>query len=108
MATSSAWAASVRYPQTPLVLEPVRDELRDGDEREAVLLRERLELRALGGRAVVVEDLADHTGGIHAGEPREIDRGLGVPDALEHATVARAQRMHVSAVAQIARHGGRI
>ena len=43
--------------------------------------------------------------GKQAGEPREIDRGFGVADALEHAAVAGAQREHVAAVAQIAGTG---
>jgi len=65
-----------------LVLQPVRDELRHGDEGEPMLLRECLELRTLRGAAVIVEDLADDTGGIHASKPREVDGGLRVADAL--------------------------
>ena len=93
----------------PLVLQPVRDELRDGDEGEPVLARELLELRTLRRRAVLVEDLADRRPpGYSAGEPREIDRRFRVADALQHAAVARAQREHVAAVTQIAGDRGRI
>ena len=42
------------------------------------------------------------------GQPREIDRGLGMSDALQDAAVARAQRKDVAAVAEIARHRRRI
>ena len=91
-----------------LVLEPVRDELRDRDERDAVLLRELLELRTARRRSVLVEDLANHSRRQASGQPREIDRGFGVSDALEHAAVARAQRKHVAAVAEIARNRRRI
>ena len=85
----------------PLVLEPVRDELRDRDEREPVLRRELLELRRAAGRAVIIQDLADHAGGLEAGEPREVDGRLGVADALQDAAVTRAQRMHVARLAEI-------
>ena len=71
-------------------------------------LGECLELRTPRGAAVVVEDLADHAGGIHAGKPREIDGRLRVADALEHAAVASAQRMNVSTATQVRRHRGRI
>ena len=87
-----------------LRLQPVRDELRDGDERQAVLEREPLELRR---RFIVVpssfEDLADHAGRIQAREPREIDGRFGVPDALEHAAVASAKRVDVPGASEVAR-----
>ena len=90
-------------------MQPVRDELRDGDEREPVLAARTP--RAAGACAVVPSSLRISQitpAGYSAGEPREIDRGLGVADALQHAAVARAQREDVAAVAQIARHRGRI
>ena len=61
-----------------------------------VLGGELLELRPARRRAVLVQDLADHAGRREPGEPREVDGGLGMPDALEHAAVARAQRKHVA------------
>jgi len=69
---------------------------------------EPLQIRAAGRRAVVVEDLADHAGRIEAGEAREVHRGLGVPDALQHATLAGAQRVHVAGPNEVAAHGGRV
>ena len=76
----------------------MRDELRDGDEREAVLWANRSSSGAARARAVFVEDLADHAGRRQAGEAREVDRRFGVADALQHAAVARAQREDVPAV----------
>ena len=88
----------------PLVLEPVRDELRDGDERQSVLFAQTSRARA--GCAVVPSSFKiSHStpAGRKPGEPREIDRGFRVADALEHAAVAGAQREDVTAVAQVAR-----
>ena len=53
-----------------LLLQPVGDELRHGDEGDVVLLRECLELLTAGRRAIVVEDLADDARRLQAGEAR--------------------------------------
>src|SRR5687767_7414499 len=74
-----------------LVLKTVPDELRDGDHRQSVLLREDLELWALRRGAVVGEDLADDARRVQAGESREVDGRLGVTDPLQHAAFASAQ-----------------
>lgn len=75
-----------------LVLQPVGDQLRHRDERQVVPFGEGLELGALGGGAVVGEDLADDAGGLQAREAHQVDGGLGVAHPLEHATLAGAQR----------------
>src|SRR5204863_403643 len=72
-----------------LGLEPVGDQLGNGDECDAMLPGEALELRTPSGRAILVEDLADHAGGGESGESREIDRGFGVTDTLQHTALAR-------------------
>ena len=41
--------------------------------------------------AVLVHDLADHPRGVEAGEPGDVDGGLGVAGADQHAAVAGAQ-----------------
>ena len=41
-----------------------------------------------GHRPVLVHDLADDAGRVQPGEPREVDRRLGLADALEHAAAA--------------------
>ena len=72
----------------PLGLQPVRDQLRDGDEREPVPAREPLELGPLRHRAILIHDLADHARRPVSGESRQIDRCLGVPDPAEYAAVS--------------------
>ena len=92
----------------PLVSQPVRDELRDGDERECVLLRKRLEVGTLRGGAVGGEDLADDAGRLQAGETHEIDGRFGVADALQHAAFTGAQRVHVPRTPEIRRQRIRV
>ncbi len=91
-----------------LGLEPVGHELGDRDEREVVLLRDRLQLRTPRHRAVGVEDLADDAGGHEPGEPRQVHAGLGLPYPLQHAARASAQREDVARPPEIGRHGGGI
>ena len=87
----------------PLVLEPVRHQLRHRDEGEPVLLRDDLELGAARHRAVGVQDLADHPRGNEPREPREIHARLGLPHALEHAAGPGAEREDVAGAAEIGR-----
>ena len=68
---------------------------------------EPLEVREARGRAVLAEHLADHRDRREPGEPREVDRGLGVAAPLEHATRAGAQREHVAGPVEVGRAGGR-
>ena len=51
-------------------------------------------------RAVLLGDLADHAGRGQAGDPRQIDRRLGVAGPDEHAALARPQREHVARLAR--------
>ena len=92
-----------------LVLPPVADEVRDGDEREVVLLGEGLEVGQPGHlRLVLGHDLAEHA---RRRQPRgagQVDRRLGVPGSLEHATGAVAQREDVSGPVQVVRARGRV
>src|SRR5437868_1452247 len=85
----------------PLRLQAVGDDLSDGDESEAVLLRELFQLRPARARAVLVQDFANHSGRLQSGESCQIDRRLGVPDALENPAVARAQRRNVARPAEV-------
>src|SRR5688572_15034440 len=95
--------ARLRDPvHEPLGVQPVCDQLRHGDEREPVLGRVSREVVALHRRAVVVQDLTDHAGGVQPGEPGEIDRGLGMANALQHAPIAPPQRVHVPGAPEIA------
>ena len=85
----------------------VLDQVGDGAQLEAVLGAELHEIGHARHRPVGLHDLADHARRAHAGEPREIDRGLGLAGALEHAAGARAQREDVTGLDDVARAGGR-
>ena len=58
--------------------------------------------------AVLVHDFADDAGGRQPGDAGEIDRGLGVAGAHEHAARPRAQRKHVPGAREISRLRRRI
>ena len=64
-------------------LEPV--ELREGDE-----------VGQPRHRAVFVHDLADHAGRVEPGQARDVDRGLGMAGAHQHAALAGDQREDVA------------
>ena len=68
-----------------VVAAAVGDQVGDRDHLQPVPGAVALEVRHARHRAVVVHDLADHAGGREAGEPREVDRRLGLAGALEHA-----------------------
>ncbi len=86
-----------------LVAAAVLDEVGDGDHLQAVPLAVRDQVRDTGHRPVVVHDLADDAARIQAGEPCEVDGGLGLADALEHAAGLRAQREHVARLHEVVR-----
>src|SRR5262249_30512073 len=90
----------------PLVLQAVGDELGDGDERETMVPGEALQVGAPRHGAVGVQDLTDDAGRIEVREPGEIDAGLRLAHALQHAAGAGPQREDVTGPAQIAGHGG--
>ncbi len=86
----------------PLVAEPVRHELGDGDEAQPVGAGELLELRPPGHGAVRVEDLADDADRRQARQPREVHGRLRLADAAEHTARHGTQRMHVARATQVA------
>ncbi len=59
------------------------------------------EIGDAGHRPVLVHDLADHAGGDKAGEAGEVDRGLRLSGAVEHAAVARPQREDVAGLDEV-------
>ncbi len=82
---------------------PVLDQVGDGDDLQAVPLAELDEVGHPGHRAVLVHDLADDARG---GEPREaceVDGGLGLAGALEHAARACPQREDVARLDEVVR-----
>ena len=81
----------------------VLDQVGDRDELDPVLPAERDQIGDACHRSVVLHHLADHPGGDQTREPREIDGGLGVADALEHAAAARPQREDVAGLDEVTR-----
>ena len=71
--------AGLGHPPDQLLAVPAEaDQVGDRDQLQAVLGGERLELGQARHRAVVVHHLGEHARGREAGEPGEVDRGLGV------------------------------
>ena len=89
-----------------LVGYAVGDEVLDGHNLEAELLGHFLQLRHAGHGAVVVDDFDEGSGGIQAGEAGQVDGGLGVAGAHQHAAVAGAQGVDVAGTAQLRGFGG--
>jgi hypothetical protein len=84
-------------PAHELVLVPaVPDQIGDRDQMQPVLGGELGELGEAGhARLVLTDHLAQHADRRHPGGPGQVDRGLGVTGALEHATGSVAQREDV-------------
>ena len=57
---------------------------------------------------LLVDDLAEHAGGIQAREPGEVDRGFGVAGALQHTALARFEGEDVTGAGQVVRSRGGI
>ena len=75
---------------------PVRHEVVDGDHDKVVLFGEQFEFLTLSHRAIVVDDLTEHTSGAHIGKSREVNGCLGMTLALEDAPLVIAQWENVA------------
>ena len=80
---------------------PVGDEIGDGDALEAVGLGEARHVGAAHHRAVVVHELGEHADRRQPGEPAQVDAGLGMARAHQHAAFPRHQRKHVAGADEI-------
>ena len=88
-----------------LVPAAVADEVVDRDHRQAVLVRELPQLGRTLHRAVVVDDLDQHTRGGQPGQLGQVDGRLGVAAAHEHPALPVAQWEDVSGARQVPRLG---
>ena len=70
-----------------VLLQAVGDEVADRADLEAVSAGEVHQIVEPRHRAVLAHDLADHAGGVEAGEPGDVDRRLGMAGADQHAAV---------------------
>jgi hypothetical protein len=94
-----------------LVDQAELDQPRDGANAQAVLAREGQQALSGSQRAVVVQHIGQHRGGLEAREAREVTAALGVAGALEHPAWLGAQWKHMPGLYQVARlraarHGG--
>jgi hypothetical protein len=92
----------------PLVLPSVRDQVADSGHDEAMLLSELEQRRKPRHLAVGCRDLADHRDRAEAREHREIDRGLCVPGAPEHAAGLVGEWEDVPRLREVGRPGSRV
>ena len=84
-----------------LLAPPVGDQVGDRDHLQAVALAVGNQVRNARHRAVVVHDLADDAGRSQAGEAGEVDRGLGLPGALQHPAVFGLEREDMAGLNQV-------
>ncbi len=91
-----------------LVPAPVLDQVGDRDHLQPVGGAVADQVRHAGHRAVVLHDLADDSRRDQAREPREVDGGLGLARALEHAAAASPKREDVTRLDEVARAGRRV
>jgi len=84
------------------------NELLDRDDLQAMPGGEREQAFAVGPVAGIIEDLADHPGRRPAGEPREVDRRLGVARAAEHAALLGHEGKEVSRADEVGRRARRV
>ncbi len=90
-------------PHDPFARAAPGDERGDRQDAQAVLVRERDQVRQAGHLAVVAHDLADDGDGLEAGKPRQVDGGLGVAGAAQDAAGDGLQREHVAGADEVAR-----
>ena len=89
----------------PLVAPAVGDERVDGDDLDAVLGGEHVEVGTPRHAPVGAHDLADDPGGEAAGELAEVDDRLGLAGALEHTAHRGSKRKGVARLGEVARLG---
>ena len=97
-----------RLAHQVVVAAAVGDQVRDRADLQPVPLGEGDEVGQPRHAAVVVHHLADHARGVEAGEPRDVDRRLGMAGAHQHAAVAGAQREDVARRRDVLRAGARV
>jgi hypothetical protein len=86
----------------------VCDELSDRDECESVLLSEVLELRPARSCAIIVQNLANDSRGVHTCKPSQIHGGFSMTYALQHSALSRPEGKDVAGSPEIRRDSGRI
>ena len=91
-----------------LPLAAVADEPFDGDDLQAVLLGQLVEILARGAIALGIEDLAEDAGGPQAGHADQVDGGLRMSCPPQHPSLLGNQGKEVAGPEKIAGLIGRI
>jgi hypothetical protein len=87
----------------PLGPPPIGDQVGDRDHAQPVALAVGHQVGHPGHGPVLVHDLADHSGRDQAGQAGQIDGGLRLTGALQHASLLRLQREHVAGLDEVRR-----
>lgn len=85
-----------------LALAAMCDEVLDRTHFKSVLAFEFDQIWQAGHGTVLFHDLADDSGGIESGKPREIDSRLGMPSAAEHPPVLGLEGEDMAGLDEIA------
>ena len=83
-----------------LVLQTVGYEVLDGDDVQPLALGELLQLGHACHGAVFIQYLDEAGCGLHAGQTCQVDSGLGVSGACQHAAVLGIERIDVTGAAE--------
>ena len=86
-----------------LMLEAIGDDVGDGDDVDAELPGDFLQLRHAGHRSVGVHDLADDRARRQSGHPGEVDAGLGLARSDEHPARLSAEREDMPGPGEVGR-----
>src|SRR6266545_1922919 len=92
------WENAIVCRQGPFIIaiETIARELCDRDHQQIVLLAESDKVRQTSHGAVVIDDLADHSGGLQAGETRQIDGRFRLAAPFENAAGPSAEWENVA------------
>src|SRR5215831_17926817 len=76
-------------PHQAFVAQTVCDQTRHCDALQVLLLTQSFQLRQQSYRAIICEDLTNHSCWFEAGQAGEVHRGVGSSGARQYATAAR-------------------
>src|SRR5262245_31896665 len=100
-APCSKGARGTRCSAIKIQVESVPRQIRDADHYEIVSLAKPDQVGHAGHRAILIDDLADHAGGIESGESRQIDRSFRLATPFQHTAGTSAKRKDMSGPRQI-------
>src|SRR6266513_2008475 len=84
-------------------IHSVTRQFRNRDHQQLVLLAEADEVRHARHRAIIIDDLADHTGGIKSRKTRHVHRSFRLAAALQDAAGPGAKRENMARSREVVR-----